>query len=138
MTLYEVVHSLENIALEQPNVRSCCHNHLYDFMNGKPDIRYRVFYVTQTSHKSNDLFDQWGLTLFIVDRLLDDKSNELEIESYAKETLDNIVNNFCERYSSEVVGTRKYQSFTEHFVDDCAGMYLTLDIEVPKEIICAE
>lgn len=137
-TLYSVVKTLQNTALEQPNVRTVGENHLYDMMNGNPSVRYSVFYVTQTTHRSNDLFDVWGFNLFYIDRLLDDRSNELEIESTAKQVLDNVVDKFCARYNAEVTGIRKYQSFTEHFKDECAGMYVTLEIEVPREIICPE
>lgn len=137
-TLYSVVKTLQNTALEEPNVRTVGENHLYDMMNGNPSVKYCVFYVTQTTHRSNDLFDVWGFNLFYIDRLLDDRSNELEIESTAKQVLDNVVDKFCARYNAEVTGIRKYQSFTEHFVDECAGMYVTLEIEVPREIICPE
>lgn len=137
-TLYSVVRTLQNTALGMPNVRTVGENHLYDLMNGNPGVKYAVFYVTQTTHRSNDLFDIWGFNLFYIDRLLNDKSNELEIESTAKEVLDNIVDRFCANYNADVVGIRKYQSFTEHFKDECAGMYVTLEIEVPKEIICPE
>ena len=137
-TLYSVVKTLQNIALDQPNIRTAGENHLYDMMNGNPSVRYAVFYVTQTTHRSNEFFDVWGFNLFVIDRLLDDRSNELEIESNAKQVLDNVVDLFCQNYNAEVTGTRKYQSFTEHFKDECAGMYVTLEIEVPKEIICPE
>ena len=129
---------MQNIALEQPNIRTVGENHLYDMMNGNPSVKYAVFYVTQTTHRSDEFYDVWGLNLFEIDRLLDDGSNELEIESTAKQVLDNIVDKFCARYNSEVTGIRRYQSFTERFKDLTAGMYVTLEIQVPKEIICPE
>lgn len=138
MTLYEVTRAFENIALEQPNVRMVGHNHLYRDLNDNPGVRYRVFYLTQTTHRANDLFEVYGFNAFVIDRLLDDGSNELEAESYAKETLDNILRTFCEKYGVELVGTRKYQSFTEHFKDECCGMYVTFEVEIPIDLICAE
>ena len=140
MTLYEFVHRLENIALNMPNVRSAGHNKLYDFM-ANPEVEYRVFYVTQNQHQSYDNFDVYNVNLFIIDRLLPDYSNELEIQSAAKTTLDNIVEKFCDLYNSEIVGgtnTRKYSPFTEKFNSLTAGMFLTIKIEVPKDIVCAE
>ena len=138
MTLYETVRAFENIALEQPNIRSVGHNRLYDDMNATPSLKYRVFYLTQNPHKSNDLFDIYSFNAFVIDRLRDDKTNELEAESYAKETLDNILTKFCEMYQAELVGTRKYQPFTEKFADETCGMYVTFEVEVPKDLICPE
>lgn len=138
MTLYEVIHSLENIAMEQPNVRMVGHNHLYRDLNDNPSVKYRVFYVTQTSHKTTELWDVYGLNAFIIDRLKADGSNELEAESNAKETLDNILNVFCDRYGADIIGTRKYQPFTEKFVDETCGVYVTFEIQLPVDLICSE
>lgn len=137
-TLYQVVKTLENIALQQPNIRTVGENHLYDMMNGNPEVKYNVFYITQTQHRSTDEWDTYGLNLFFISRLADNKENELQIESTGKEVLNNIVSKFCETYNAEVVGTRTYQPFTERFNDECAGIYVTLQLTMPKDIICPE
>lgn len=137
-TLYQVIKALESVALEQPNIRYVGENDLYEDLNANPNIQYSVFYVTQNTHTSTDEWDYYGLNLFVLDRLKNDKSNELEIESYAKETLDNIIGVFCERYNAEVVGERTYQVFTEKFVDSCCGVYVNVRLQLPKNIICYE
>jgi hypothetical protein len=139
-TLYSVIKTLEGIALSQPNVRSAGDGSLYDFMNGDPSVKYSAFFVTQNKHTTSlDLdYDIYSLNLFHIDRLRDDKTNELECESTAKEVLNNIINRFCAQYDADVVGTIEWQSFTEHFKDECAGMYATVKIRVPIDVICPE
>lgn len=139
-TLYSVIKTLEAIALGQPNVRSAGDGSLYDFLNGNPSVRYNVFFVTQNKHTTSldQDYDTYSLNLFLINRLRDDKSNELEAESNAKEVLTNIINQFCYSYDADVVGVIEWQSFTEHFKDECVGVYATLKIRVPLDIICPE
>ena len=139
-TLYSVIKTLEAIALGQPNVRSAGDGSLYDYMNGDPSVMYNVFFVTQNRHSTSlDLdYDIYNLNLFHITRLRDDKVNELEGESTSKEVLQNVINRFCEQYDADVVGTIEWQAFTEHFKDECCGMYATLKIRVPIDVICAE
>ena len=136
-TLQSVIKTLESLALQQPNIRSAGENNLYDFMNGNPEVQFGVFYITQNKHRSTDEWDYWGLNLFYIDRITDNGENELQVESYGKQALDNIVATFCTRYQADVSGERQYQVFTEKFKDRCAGIILTLTIMMPKDIICA-
>ena len=139
-TLFSVVKTLEKIALEQPNIRSAGENDLYGFLNGNPEIKYSVFHITQGVHTSTEEWDIWQLRLFYVDRMTDDKSNELQIESTGKQVLDNIVNVFCARYGAEVIegNKRKYHPFVEKFSDRCAGLYEEIQIMMPKDVICID
>ena len=121
-TLYQIIKTLQGIALEQPNIRQTGENRLYDDLNGNPEVRYGVFYITQGAHQSNEEWDLYNLNCFYIDRLTDDKSNELLIESTAKQVLDNIIDTFCDKYGAEVSGIRRYQAFTEHFKDEAAGI----------------
>lgn len=137
-TLYQVVKTLQGIALQQPNIRTVGENHLYDMMNGNPEVKYNVFYITQTQHRSTEEWDTFGLNLFFISRLADNKENELQIESTGKQVLDNIIDTFCESYNAMVSGTRRYQPFTEKFKDECAGVWVTVDLMLPKDVICPE
>ena len=137
-TLLSVIKTLESLALQEPNIRSAGENDLIAFMNGNPEIKYGVFYITQNTHSSTDLFDYYGLNLFFLDRMTDDGANELAIESYGKQVLDKVVDTFCAYYNGEIVGERKYQSFADKFKDRVAGEILTVKIMLPKDVICIE
>ena len=138
MTLYNVVKGLERIALTHPNIRTANDGSVYE-INANPSIKYGAFVVTQNTHRQTEQFDYYGLTLFYIDRLKDDlESNRLQIQSFAKQVLGNIITSFCEEYDVDLPQTITYQSFTEKFVDLCAGQYAQFELEIPKDIICAE
>lgn len=138
MTLYQVIEGLKSIALTHPNIRTAEDGSVYDVMNANPSVKYGAFVVTQNTHRQGEMFDYYGLTLFFIDRLRDDmETNRLQIQSFAKQVLGNIVHVFCDEYDVDVPEIT-YQSFTQRFQDECAGMYCQLILEVPKDILCAE
>ena len=138
MTLYEVTKALESIALTHPNIRTAKDGSIYTIMNANPSVIYGVFVVTQNTHRQTEQFDYYGLTLFYIDRLKDDMdSNRLQIQSFAKQVLGNIINVFCNEYDLDVP-TITYQPFTQKFADETAGQYAQFELEIPKDILCPE
>lgn len=137
MTLYQIVNTLKNIALTQPNIRTAMDGDVFDAMNANPSVKYGVFHVTQTTHTEDDQFDNYGLNLFVMDRLEDDDANRLQIQSTAKQQLSNIINTFCETFDAEHE-TINYQMFTQRFKDLTAGAWATVTFQVLKDYSCAE
>ena len=139
MTLKNVVDSLIRIALTQHNVRSAGYGDLYKDLLADPSIKWDVFYITPNTMQAEDDFDRFNLNLYYVSRLEDtDGTNMLQVHSIGKEILDNIVKIFCETYDCDVYGTEQYTYFTQRFSDLCAGLYLTVSLEVPKSICIDE
>ena len=138
MTLLNIINGLKDVALTHPNINTAKDGSVYDIMNANPSIKYGVFVVTQNTHRQTEQFDYYGLTLFYIDRLVDNmENNRLQIQSFGKQVLGNIVNVFC--YENDIdVPTITYQSFTQRFADECAGMYCQFELEVQRDIICPE
>ena len=138
MTLYQIISTLKQIALTQPNVKSATDGSVYDVMNANPSVKYNVVHFSQTTHQSDEEFDYYGLNIFYISRLEDSlEDNRLQIQSIGKEILDNIIRTFCENWNIEFP-TITYYPFTQKFADLCAGAYCNVRIEVPKELICAD
>lgn len=138
MNLYNVVEALKQIALTQPNIRTAKDGSIYNILNANPSVKYEAFVVTQNTHRQDERFDYYGLTLFIVDRLDDDlETNRLQVQSIAKEQLSNIIRTFCNEYDIDIP-TITFQTFTERFQDLTAGTYAQLEFVIPVEIQCAE
>lgn len=135
MTLLEIIKALKDIALLQPEVRSVSDGDVYDAMNGNPSLKYSVFHVTQTSHSSNEGWDSYGLSLFLIDRLTDDNANRLEIQSRAKETLGNIIAVFCDNFDAEH-NAITFTPFTEKFKDNTAGVWANVTVNVMSDAAC--
>ena len=138
MTLYETIDLLKKIALKHPNIGSASEGNIYEYMNANPSVKYGVFFITQGTHSQDEMFNHFEFTLFYVDRLVDDmEENRLQIQSIGKEMLSNILTFFCEEFDAECDNIT-YQPFTQKFVDMTAGIYSTITIDVPKDVICPE
>lgn len=137
MTIQEIINILQKIALTQPNVRSVGEGDIYDTLNAEASTKYAYFFITQNRHQQTEDTDRYSLNIFYIDRLTDDKSNKLQIQSIGKEVLGNVFNTFCEEFDIEVP-TIEYQVFTERFSDYCAGVYATVAFEVMRETECSD
>lgn len=138
MTLFQIIQTLKQIALTQPNIKSATDGSIYEVMNTNPSVKYDVVHFSQTTHQSDEETDYYGLNIFYVSRLEDSlEDNRLQIQSIGKEVLDNIIRTFCENWNINFP-TITYTPFTQKFNDLCAGCYCNLRLEIPKEIICAD
>ena len=138
MTLWETVMKLKEIGMRQPSVRSTGDGSIYDFLNTNGNNKYCVFFISQTTHRQSENFDYYGFNLFFVDRLdATMENNRLQIQSVGKEVLSNVIKTFCETYDANFEFIR-YTPFTQKFVDECAGIYATIEFEIPVESICEE
>lgn len=138
MTLYAIIEKLKMLALKHPNVNSAYEGNIYDIMNANPQQKYASVVLTQQSHTQDDTYDHYGFNIFYVDRLVDDlDTNRVQIQSTGKSMLSNIIKAFCEEFDAECE-TINYQTFTERFADECAGVYCTITIDMVKDIYCTE
>ena len=138
MTLYAIIEKLKMLALKHPNVNSAYEGNIYDIMNANPEQKYASVVLTQQSHNQDDTYDHYGFNLFYVDRLVDDMDdNRVQIQSTGKSMLSNIIKAFCEEFDAEC-DSINYQTFTERFADECAGVYCTITIDMVKDIYCTE
>lgn len=129
---------LKQIALTQPNVKSATDGSIYDVMNATNSVKYDVVHLSQTKHITDEETDTYGFNIFYVSRLEDSlEDNRLQIQSIGKEVLDNILRTFCENWNIDYPEIIFYP-FTQKFADLCAGVYCKVEIEIPKELICAD
>ena len=135
MTLINLIDTLKSIAKLQPNIRTATDGSIYEVLNANAGVEYGVFHITQTSHVNSNGFDTYGLNLFIVDRLMDDESNRVLIQSKAKDGLTNIINTFCEDYMADHEDII-FQPFTDRFKDYCAGVYCSVRIQIAEDSSC--
>lgn len=138
MTLLQITDNLERIALTQPNINSVGEGNVYDFNNDNPNLKYGVFFITQTTHIEYEEYDRYGLTLFVIDRLEDDlESNRLRVQSHAKQVLGNIITLFCNSFDVDFPEIT-YTPFTQKFVNLTAGVYANIFIDVYKDTLCED
>lgn len=136
MTLRETVMAIEWTALAQPAVRTVVPNDVFR-LNALPDVRYGVFAWTQQQHRGDVAGDlhSFSFSLFYVDRLTEDKGNELEVQSTGVQTLENILRTLALRGIVPADGYQM-QTFNQRFMDECAGVFCTVRLEVPADTLC--
>lgn len=138
MTLSELIKAMEVVASKQPSIKMVVENDIFR-LNGKADAKYGVFAFVQQQHttsiESNVI--TYAFTLFYVDRLKNDRSNQIEIQSVGIQTLDNIIRTLDEM---GIYSENKYsfQVFNQRFVDECAGVFCNVSLSVPIGSVCSE
>lgn len=135
MTLEETIRTLEAVALQQQSVAMVIDNDIFK-LNTIPNAKYAVFAYTQGEHLTSVSGDlaTYRLTLFYVDRLLADKSNQTQIQSTGTQVLRNILTMMSELDFQ--VDNMPIQPFTQQFVDECAGVYCTVAIGAANGCEC--
>lgn len=138
MTLLETIRSIEQVASQQPVVNMIVRNDLFR-LNAVPEARYGVFAWLQGEHSGNTQSSliTYAFTFFYVDRLTEDKSNQMEVQSVGIETLDNIIRQL---YDLGVCAETDYtiRVFQQKFVDECAGAFCNVSLSVPVGSVCPD
>lgn len=137
MNLYQTIKAVERAAASQPNVQMIVRNDVFR-LNEAPDRKYGVFAWLQGEHTGTvqGYIQTFAFTFFYVDRLTEDKGNEVEVQSAACEVLHNILLELSERGFG--VNDYRVRTFNQRFTDECAGAFANVSIEVPVDSACAE
>lgn len=138
MTLIEVIHLIERAASSQPSVNMIVRNDIFR-LNALPDARYGVFGWVQGQHSTiiDSSFINYSFAFYYVDRLTEDLSNQVEIQSVGVQTLDNIIRSLDDLgiYAEQTV---TFQPFNQRFMDECAGVFCNVILSVPIDTTCPE
>ena len=138
MTLLELIKVMEVIASKQPSVKMVVENDIFR-LNALADARYGVFAFVQGQHSTSvdSNLVTYAFTLFYVDRLKNDRSNQIEIQSVGIQTLDNIIRKLDDLgiYSET---SYSFQVFNQRFIDECAGVFCNVNLSVPVGSECPE
>lgn len=137
MTLLETIRTIETVALQQATVHTVVENDVFK-LNDMPDVKYGVFAFTQGQHTSttDGGFTTYGFSLFYIDRLNEDRSNQIQIQSTGERTLRNILLILAD----EGIESSPYtiQPFNQRFADECAGVYCDVQLTVSNDGTCPD
>ena len=138
MTLSDTIRLIEVTAAGQPPVKSIIRNDIFR-LNSLPDAKYAAFGWTQGNHSTNaeSSFYTFRFTFFYIDRLTADKRNQVEIQSVGIQVLDNLIRTLVEQ---GIIAENPYTftTFNQRFLDECAGVFTQVALQVPLSEICAE
>ena len=136
MTLAQLIRLFEGIAKEQPSINMIVQQDVFR-INSAPSLKYGVFAWTQGQHSGSiNGMSAYSFSLFYVDRLKEDQSNQIEIQSVGCETIGNILR-MLDEYDVEV-SNYTMQTFNQRFTDECAGVFCNVTLSVLPTMGCAE
>lgn len=137
MTLKNVVDIIKYVSMLQPNIRQFAEGSVYD-INKNPSNKYCNIVLTQREHTETEQTYIFNFIIFYVDRLVDNMdSNRLQVQSAGISALSNIFRTLEQEYDFEFLN-KTYTTYAERFLDECAGAYANVRIEVYKDVLCPE
>ena len=137
MTLLETIKAIEGVAKAQPSVRMVVPNDIFR-LNATPSAQYGVFGWTQGQHEASldSTLIRFRFTFFYVDRLTEDKGNEVEVQSTGVQTLDTVIRTLADMgiWADDYT----FQTFNQRFLDECAGVFVSVRLTVPIGWTCPD
>ena len=122
--------------MQQPSINMIVRNDVFR-INTSPSLKYGVFAWTQGQHSGSIAgMTSYAFSFFYVDRLKEDLSNQVDVQSVGCETIGNILR-ALEEYDIEV-GSYTMQTFNQRFTDECAGVFCNVTLSVPQVSACPE
>lgn len=133
MTLKQLIYNILEIAKEKPNIRTAQEGNIYD-LNNMPDVEYNVFWLTQGQHRVGESTITYNFNMFYVNRLSDNLDNKIDIQSDGIVELVNIINSIVDELDVEVEYPLNFIPFNQRFLEDCSGVYTSVNIVVDNEL----
>lgn len=97
------------------------------------DIVYPLVFITPQPHILNTPLAQYNFVIYYIDRLLDDKSNRVDIHNSAIKTINDIIFEVDELEVTESLKPINITVFSEKFADECAGGFIEISIETEND-----
>ena len=132
MNFIQILKKLETYSLSLPYVNSTNLGDIYEYLNGKPNVKYAAVNIDINQSTRNDNLISYSVYLYYVDRLTEDKSNWMEVKTTAEQVLNSIVNYAAE--IGDVYDGWTINYFEQQFADYCAGGYVQFNLEVSNEM----
>ena len=136
MNLYNLLSTIKDLSAFEM-VNSAFIGDVYE-VNSRQDVEYPICVLTEGTHVGNTEEDTeiYNISLFLIDRLTEDESNELDIKSWANEGVKDIINRIEETNVGIVHNGWQINTFTQRFESLCAGAYATIQIETSGNECC--
>lgn len=96
-------------------------------INHYQSIKYPAVILTNATHFAGLETVTYYFNIFYIDRLTEDKSNKLDVQSTAISTLTNALQLIDDQYI--VIDNYEIHTFEEKFNDVCAGAYAKVGIK---------
>ena len=128
MNLLQTIKTIEKVAKAIPNVNTVVST--FEDLN-REDTVYSAVIIQQQSHTHNDDWMQYNSYIGYAERLVEDGSNELSVQSTAMNNIHSIARALRNILSTAEISYSNTNVFTQRFTALCAGAYETVSIILP-------
>lgn len=134
MNLQNTLEYIASVAQNHPLINSSYVGSIYD-INSNTNTKYAVFAVEDIDITKQNNTLLYNCYLYVVDRVMNDESNTIAVQTMAVNTLQEIIN-YIEGYSQslEVYGSYIITPIRQKFSDECAGAYVQLRLVSQNDI----
>ena len=134
MNLQNTLEYIASVAQNHPLINSSYVGSIYD-LNSNTNTKYAVFAVEDIDVTKQNHTLLYNCYLYVVDRVMNDESNTIAVQTMAVNTLQEIIN-YIEGYSQslEVYGSYIITPIRQKFSDECAGAYVQLRLVSQNDI----
>lgn len=84
MNFIQILKKLEAYSLSLPYVNSTNLGDIYEYLNGSTNVKYASVNIDINQSTRNDNLITYSVYLYYVDRLVEDKSNWIEVKTTAE------------------------------------------------------
>jgi hypothetical protein len=135
MNFKETINKILEVANSRKTVNEVGYGDIYEHLNSGEHKYPCVFLTVDTVSSNLEVgVDTINGYLYYVDRLTEDNSNKVEIQSYSITILESILNELADIFNS--VGMTNITLFTQKFADMCAGGYVEISIGYEANNLC--
>lgn len=131
MNYFNLVDTIKSVSLNY--CEEFYEGDVYEYLNSG-NHKYPSVILTTQNVTTADGINTIGATLFCVDRLTDDSSNKLEVQSDMFDRLQRIISTLEENTTN--LESNTYTPFTEKFADLCAGMFVEFSLQYVGDTLC--
>lgn len=134
-----VTESIKKLCSHQPNINEVFVGDIFESLNGNQDVHYPVAVVLEQTHNMMISEDSavYNYSIFVVDRETDNKSNTLDVKSFAISTLNRIVQSIEDSGLGIINGDYIVNDFSQRFESLTAGAF-TENLQVKVDLNCPE
>ena len=122
MKYYNLIETLKNISASHQIIQEFGEGDVYEYMNSG-NHKYPCLFMTMSTINSDTSSTDYNFTLFYIDRLTDDNSNRIYVQSTGISVIQQILQQIVSLNSDVELTSANYTLFTEKFADYCGGAF---------------
>lgn len=133
MSYKELIDNLKETALKHALIESFQYgNSVYEA--NFTDNKYPLLYVMYQPHQIDNPINNYSFVFYYIDRLLEDKSNEVDVHNSGLKSLNDVLIDIDLNYdNTEYKFPTNMTLFVEKFADYCAGVFAEVSIQTYNE-----